>query len=167
MHNKFIVCSLAFAFALAGPPAAAGAVRLGALQAYLFSSKTGTLSADVLAKGAPELGNVPSGDFASVSTFVTVRVDLDRLAPVPQGVQIRLLATESGAMPFASARSKARDRIIADSISTLGPANAAGSTYAGFWLAHTGCRAISLKAVLVGVKDAPALSEVLPFTCYE
>lgn len=167
MHNKLIVCSLAFAFTFAVPAAAEGTVRLDAFKAYLFSSKTGALSADMLAKGAPEMGNVPSGDFASVSTFITVRVDLDRLAPVPHGLKIRLLATESGAMPFSSSRGKARDRIILDSISALGPANAEGITYVGFWLANTGCRSISLKAFLVGVKDAPALSEVLPFTCYE
>jgi hypothetical protein len=167
MRNRLVLYSLAFAFAFAMPAAAEGTVRLGAFKAYFFSSKTGALSADMLAKGAPEMGNVPSGDYASVSTFITVRVDVDHEAPVPQGLQIRLVATESGAMPFASGRTKTGDRIILDSTSTLGPANADGSTYVGFWLPNTGCRSISLKALLVGVKDAPALSEMLPFTCYE
>ncbi len=167
MHYRSILYSLAFAFAFTMPAAAEGTVRPGAFKAYFFSSKTGVLSADMLAKGAPEMGNVPSGDYASVSTLIVVRVDIDHEAPVPQGLRIRLLAIESGAMPFSSRRAKARDRIILDSTSTLGPANADGSTYVGFWLPNTGCRSISLKAHLVGVKDAPVLSEVLPFTCYE
>jgi hypothetical protein len=167
MHSTLILHSLAFALCLAVPAAAEGAVRLAAFQAYSFSSKTGSLSADMLAKGAPELGNVPSGEFASVSTFITVKVDVGRMAAVPQGVQIRLLATESGAMQFSSNRTRARDRIILNSTSALGPANTEGMSYVGFWLPHTGCRTISLKASLVGVKDAPTLSEILPFTCYE
>jgi hypothetical protein len=167
MHNRSILCSLAFAFMLAAPAAAEATVRLGAFKAYLFSSKTGTLSDDMLAKGAPDLGNVPSGEFASVSTFITVRVDRDRLAPVPHGVRVRLVASESGALPFSATRRKVRDRIILDSIGTLGPPNAEGMTFVGFWLASTGCRSIHLKAILVGVKNAPPLSEVLPFTCYE
>lgn len=167
MHYRLFLYSLAVAIVIAMPAAAEGTVRLGAFKAYLFSSKTGALSADMLAKGAPEMGNVPSGDYASVSTFIAVRVDFDHEAPVPQGLRIRLLAIESGAMPFSSGRTKARDRIILDSTTTLGPANADGSTYVGFWLPHTGCRSISLKAHLVGVKNAPTLSEMLPFTCYE
>ncbi len=167
MHYRAFLYSLAVALALAMPAAAQGTVRLGAFKAYLFSSKTGSLSADMLAKGAPELGNVPSGDYASVSTFIAVRVDIDHEAPVPQSLRVRLLATESGAMPFASGRTRARDRIILDSNGTLGPANADGSTYVGFWLANTGCRSIKLEAHLVGVKNAPTLAETLPFTCYE
>ena len=167
MHCRLILYSLAFAMTCAVPVAAEGTLRIAAFKAYLFSSKTGVLSADMLAKGAPEMGNIPSGDFASVSTFITVKVDLDHQAPIPQGLQIRLLATESGAMPFSSRRAKASDRIILNSTSALGPANAEGSTYVGFWLPNTGCRSISLKAYLVGVKNAPPLSEVLPFTCYE
>jgi hypothetical protein len=165
--NKVILCLLAFSLMFAVPAAAEGTVRLGGFKAYLFSSKTGVMSADMLAKQAPQMGNVPSGEFASVSTFVTVRVDLDRLAPFPHGVQVRLLATESGAMPFSSSPAKGGDRIILNSVSTLGPANAEGMTYVGFWLANTGCRSIGLKAFLVGVKDALPISEVLPFACYE
>jgi hypothetical protein len=167
MQYKLFLYSLAVALAIAMPAAAEGTVRLGAFKAYFFSSKTGALSADMLAKGAPDMGNVPSGDDASVSTFIAVRVDIDHETPVPQRLRVRLLATESGAMPFAAGRSKAPDRIILDSTSTLGPVNADGSTYVGFWLPHTGCRSIRLKARLVDVKNAPTLSETLPFTCYE
>lgn len=167
MHRRWMLYSLAFAFKFAVPVAAEGAARITAFKVYLFSSKTGVLSADMLAKRAPAMGNIPSGDFASVSTFITVKVDLDHQARIPQGLQIRLLATESGAMPFSSTRAKASDRIILNSTSTLGPANADGSTYVGFWLPNTGCRSISLKATLVGVPNTPPLSEVLPFTCYE
>jgi hypothetical protein len=167
MHYRLMLFSLAISFSLAAPVAAEGKVRIAEFKAYLFNSKTGSLSGDMLAKGAPEMGNIPSGDFASVSTFITVKVDFGATAAVPQRAQIVLLATESGAMPFASKRARSPDRVILNSTSMLGPPNAEGSTYVGFWLPSTGCRSITLKATLVGEKKAPSLSEVLPFTCYE
>ncbi len=88
-------------------------------------------------------------------------------APIPDKARIRLLATESGSMPFAANRGKASSRVMLDSTSGLGPVSAEGTTHVGFWLAGTGCRSISLKASLIGVRDAAALTEVLPFACYE
>ena len=85
MHSRWMLYSLAFALTFVVPVAAEGAARITAFKAYLFSRKTGVLSAGMLAKWAPEMGNIPSGDLASVSTFITVRVDLDHRAPIPKG----------------------------------------------------------------------------------
>ena len=142
-------------------------MRLAGFQAYLFSSKTGQLSQDMLKTGAPELGNVPIGEYASVSTLVVVRVELGAQAPVPDKAQIRLVALESGSTPFAAKDGKARDRTILDRTSNLGPVNDKGASYVGFWLDNTGCHTIKLQAFIVGVRDAAPLTGVLPFTCYE
>lgn len=167
MRITSILVLLALALGLSRPALAQHPVRIAGFQAYLFNSRTGALSGDMLAQGAPELGNVPSGRFASVSTLVVVKIELGRDAPIPDKARVRLLATESGSMPFAANRSKTSNRVILDSVSGLGPVSADGTTHVGFWLAGTGCRSISLKATLVGVKDAAALTGVLPFACYE
>jgi len=120
----------------------------------------------VLAKGAPQLGNVPIGEFASVSTLVVVRVELGPEAPVPEKMLIRLIALESGSKPLAVKNGKARDRIILDKSVSLGPVNDKGTSYAGFWLDNTRCNTITLKATLGGSAAAP-LTGTLPFTCYE
>jgi hypothetical protein len=121
----------------------------------------------MLAKGAPELGNVPIGEFASVSTLVVVRVELGAQAPVPEKLQVRLVAVETGSMPFAAKGGKTRNRTILDRTSKLGPVNEKGAGYVGFWLDNTGCHTITLKAFVVGATDAAPLTAVLPFTCYE
>lgn len=140
--------------------------RVAGFQAYLFNSKTGALSGDVLARGGPELGNVPGGEYASVATLVVARVEFGRQSAIPKA-RVRLVASESAAMPFATGRAQPGGRVIHDRTADLGPVNADGTSYVGFWLAGTGCRAISLKATLVGIKDAAALTGSLPFACYE
>jgi|APLak6261664640_1056046.scaffolds.fasta_scaffold41281_1 hypothetical protein len=152
---------------LASTAVAQNTARIAGFQAHLFNSKTGALSDDMLAKGAPEMGNVPAGDFASVSTFIVVKVELGKEAPIPQNAKVRLVATESSSMSFAVKPKKESDRIILDRTSGLGPVNTDGNTYVGFWLASTGCKSISLKASLLGLKEKPSLTEVLPFACYE
>ena len=164
----FPIMLAAVGLALAQPAAgtAQELARVAGFQAFLFNSKTGALSGDVLAKDGPELGNVSSGRFASVSALVVARIEFGKQAPVPKA-QVRLVATESGSMPFAASRAKAANRVILDRTSDLGPVNADGTTYVGFWLAGTGCRSLSLKASLIGLKDAVPLTGVLPFACYE
>ena len=142
-------------------------ITLAGFQALLFNSRTGTFSTDILGKNRLELGNVPIGEFASVSTFVTVKVNVGRGAPVPKTLRLRLVATESGSMPFAAAQTERRDRVILDQTAVLGPVNADGLTHTGFWLSNTGCHSIALKASLVGIPASRPITEVLPFVCYE
>lgn len=158
--------ALGLVLAQAAPGAAQEPARVAAFQAFLFNSRTGAMSGDVLAKEAPELGNVPSSEYASVATLVVARIEFGKQAAVPKA-QVRLVATESASMPFAANRLRSTSRVILDRTSELGPVNAGGSTYVGFWLAPTGCRSISLKASLVGVKNAVPLSGELPFACHE
>jgi hypothetical protein len=164
-----VVRSALVVLLLAGGGVAAGEeppAHLGGFQALLFNSKTGAFSADVLADNRP-LGNVPIGESASVSTFVIVDVHLVKDAPVPRNLRVRLVAIDSGAMPFSPKQPSARSRVILDQTSTVGPVNPDGVTHVGFWLAATGCRTILLKASLLGVRGATPISTVLPFACYE
>jgi hypothetical protein len=135
-------------------------------QAFLFNARTGEFSVDILKDPRPELGNVPSGPFASVSTFVTVKVRVGSSA-VPQALRVHLLATESGKAKFAGKPTATRSRVVLDRSEPLGPANSDGFTYVGFWLSGTGCREIRLEAQLTGRAGAATISDVIPFTCYE
>ncbi len=153
-----VLSALAFC---ADPP-----VIIVGFQAMLFNSKTGAFSADILGKDATPLGNVPAGEHASVSTFVIVKIRLGPNAPMPKDIRVRLVATESGATPFAPKSAAVRDHVILDQTSGLGPLAADGVSHVGFWLARTGCRSISLNATIPDVPAAKAL-KILPFACYE
>ena len=141
--------------------------EISGFQANLFNSKTGSFSTDVFVAGAPELGNIPAGEFASVSVFVAVKIDLGQNTSVPKTLSVRLIATEKISLPFAPQRSRANSRVILNSVSKIGPVAEDGKTFVGFWLNAVGCRSITLKATLVGVKNAVSKTEVLPFACYE
>jgi hypothetical protein len=145
----------------------ATSVTLAGFQALLFNSKTGTFSKDVLTPGGPRLGNVQSGDTASVSTFIIVRAQVGKRTRALKNLRLRIVATESGSMPFADKGSTGRDRTILDQTADFGPAGADGVTYTGFWLSQTGCRTVTLKAWVVGAPEVKPLTSVLPFTCYE
>jgi hypothetical protein len=167
MQGKRWSTAISFAILFATAAESQSRPRLAGFEAYLFNSKTGRLSQDMLANGAPELGNVRSSEFASVSTLVVVRIELGAEAPVPEKMQIRLTAIEAGSTPFAGKNGKAGDRTLLDKTSTLGPVNEKGISYVGFWLDGTGCRTITLRASIVGAVDASPITRVLPFACYE
>lgn len=135
---------------------AAKTARISGFRALLFNSRTGTLSDDVL-KGQVELGNVPAGEFASVSTLVVVDVDFGENMPVPPRARVRLVVTEEGASP----------RKLLDRTDRLGPVARDGTTHVAFWLPETGCRTITLRATLSGAGRAVTKTETLPFACYE
>jgi hypothetical protein len=163
-----VFVALAFAVVLPIAAFAQETPRISGFRVNLFNSKTGSFSRDMLSDGAPEMGNVPSGEFASVSVFVAVKIELGKQSSTPKKMQVRLIATESGSMPFAAKRVKAVDRIILDSTSMLGPVDADGNTYVGFWLPKAGCHSISIKASLgVSTKNLSSKTVVLPFACYE
>jgi hypothetical protein len=167
MQGKRWWTAISFAILFAASAAAQSRPRLAGFEAYLFNSKTGRLSQDMLAKGAPELGNVRSSEFASVSTLVVVRIELGAEAPVPEKMQIRLTAVEAGSTPFAGKNGKAGDHTLLDKTSAIGPVNEKGASYLGFWLYNTGCRTITLRASIVGSVDIRPITQVLPFACYE
>jgi hypothetical protein len=142
-------------------------VTIDGFRALLFNSKTGTFSGDILGRDPPDLGNVPAGELASVSTFVVVTVRMGKNAPASKAVRVRLVATESGALPFAAKGISGHDRVILDQTAGLGPLNSEDVTYVGFWLAHTDCRSVALDATIIGVPGAKSARTVLSFTCYE
>jgi len=151
---------------ICGYAQAPSALKLDRLQAFLFNTKTGEFSADILHAPRPELGNVPVGPLASNATFVSVKVFVGD-APRPKTLRIRLTATEAGTAKFAEKQAAQKSRVLLDRSAPLGTVNAEGFTYAGFWISDTGCREIHLKAQITGGTPIPPISDVLPFTCYE
>jgi hypothetical protein len=150
-----------FALASAGLAQAGSTPHIAGFSAFLLNSRTGTLSADVLASGE-SLGNVPAGPLASISTLVVVKVDFGKGMPVPRAARVRLIATAD-----APARGKAAKLPLLDSVARVGPVADDGTAHVGFWLADTGCRAVTLKAALIGAPAATATTAELPFACYE
>ncbi len=167
MRFTSFVAVVVFSMVFIIPAIAQDPANILEIQARAFNSKTGSFSENLLAAGAPELGNVPSGEMASVSTFIIVKVDFGKDSPIPKNAKVHLVATENGSMPFASKPTRQSKRVILDSSNNLGPADPDGNTYIGFWLKTTDCRSVSLTATLIGLAKTSTISEVLPFTCYE
>lgn len=159
--------AIVFSFIFIISVSAQESARIAAIQAKAFNSRTGSFSENLLAKGAPALGNMPSGEMSSVSTFIIIKIEFGKGSPIPKNGKVHLVATESGSMPFAAKPSKQGKRIILDSSNKLGPVDSDGNTYVGFWLNSTDCRSITLKATLTGLAKTSTMSEILPFTCYE
>ena len=151
-------------FLLFAPVSAQDQAVITEIQARLFNSRTGDFSGDVLAKEAPELGNVPSGDLASVSTFILVKISFGAKGSIPANARVHLTAAESATQPFGA---KSGKRILLNEASKLGPADADGNTFVGFWLNRTGCKSITLTASLTGAGKASSAKKILPFACYE
>ncbi len=152
-----LVFLAAGAFAQAQP-------TIDGIEARLFNSKTGNFSENILAAGSPELGNVPSGEFASVSTFIIVKVAFGPKAAKPANATVRLAASEGPTQPFASKQAR---KPLLNAVSKLGPVDADGNTYVGFWLNSTGCRSVQLKVTLTAFGKTATAAETLPFACYE
>lgn len=152
------LAALVLAMSLSGVSAAA-AGHSGAVgfEAFLFNSRTGGFSKDVLAADT-SLGNVPAGEFASVSTFVVVQVAFGSNVPIPRNGTVHLIAAE---------RSKTARQIILNRTVRLGPAGAGGVTNVGFWLEATGCNVIALHATVTGGKAPMTGDASLAFACYE
>jgi hypothetical protein len=137
------------------------APEVSGFQAFLFNSKTGALSPDVLTM-EEGLGNVPIGPFASVSTFVVVKIDFGPKQPAPVDARVRLVAKEA-----ATPHARTATRVILDRRAKLGPVADDGTAHVGFWLADTGCRNITLRATLTAGATSASKDTALPFTCYE
>ncbi len=162
-----IIAAVCFLLFLTNSAFAQRSAKISEIQARAFNSRTGEFSENLLAAGAPELGNMPSGELASVSTFIIIKIEFGKGSPIPKDAKVRLVATESGSMPFAAKPAKLGKRIILDSSNGLGPVDPDGNTYVGFWLKTTDCRSVALKASLIGLAKTSTMSETLPFTCYE
>jgi len=162
--SAYILVIIFSAFLLFTPALAQEQSAVMEIQARLFNSKTGDFSGNILAKGTPELGNVPGSDLASISTFIIVKISFGLKGSIPPNSQVRLTATESSNQPFGA---KSRKQTLLNAISQLGPADTDGNTFVGFWLNRTGCQSISLTASLTGAGKASSAKTTLPFACYE
>jgi hypothetical protein len=136
-------------------------VSVTAIQAHLFLSGTGQLSADVLGDSSPSLVNVVAGDDASISTLVTLKLTLANPKRTPARAQVSLVATE---------QTKRGPRAMLNQTSRVGPFSKDGVSYVGFWLPNTGCASIALRATVTYAQQnvrSPALTSVIPFSCNE
>ena len=164
--RRWCLTSVAIFSALMPLGSAAGAAgrpapALAGFQAFLFNSVTGSLSKNVIGSES-ELGNVPASGFASVSTLIVVRIAFGRDASVPAHTTVRLIATEGG-----TPGRKAAAKVVLDRTARLGPVGPDGTTNVGFWLDDTGCKPISLRALLSSGRVVSTKESVLPFSCYE
>jgi hypothetical protein len=134
--------------------------QVAKVSAFLLNSRTGQLSGDVI--GRDDLGNVPAGPLASVSTLVVVRIAFgpDGALP-PPAARLRLVATVPGPRGGKGAR------VLLDQAARLGPVAQDGTTHVGFWLPDTGCRPVTLRATLTGAARPAAARAELGFACYE
>ncbi len=137
-------------------------VSVAAIQAHLFLTGTGQISADVLGESSASLVNVVATDDASISTLVKVKVKITgprRSLPL---TQVRLVATEQ--------TKKRGTRVMLDQRSRVGPFSADGVSYVAFLLPNTGCASIALRATVTYAQQnvqSPALTSVIPFSCNE
>ena len=133
-------------------------------QAYLLNSQTGKLSADILEGDRSTLTNAVIGQYHSSSTFLTLRLRVNHRAAF-RNARVRLVAVE-GPAPFGA---NAPPRMILDRISSLNPPGGDGLTHLGFWLPATGCKPIDLRVTITGIGTpaAAALTDRIPFVCYE
>lgn len=132
------------------------------VQAKLFYSKSGSFSADMLAPGGPELGNVVIRDDPSTSSLVIVAITLNDAQELPFNSRVRLIAREP-------ASKRARSRVVLDRVVTLAGGRKGGVTHVGFWLPDIGCRPVELQATLSAAQlpKAIATKATLPFVCNE
>ncbi len=132
-----------------------------ALQARLFYSSTGQLSADVLLPGGPELVNVVAAANASTASLVTVVVSLAKGTAIPSNSSVRLSARERSA--------GGAGRTLVDRSVAVGALAQGGVLHLGFWLQGTGCRPVQLQATLsIAGRAVPvAAAATLPFACNE
>lgn len=158
---------IALFVACAGPATAAAtdATAKLSIQARLFQAKSGTLSADVLAPGAPDLVNVVARDDPSTSTLVLVAVALADGSALPSDSRVRLVARER----VSRSAGDPHTRTVLDKAVTLGTVSKGGMTHIPFWLPDVGCRSVDLKATLSVARQPVSLSAsaVIPFVCSE
>lgn len=135
-------------------------LRLG-IEARLFYSASGKFSADVLARGGPELFNVVAGKDASTASLVTVIVSLANDVGLPSDARLRLTARER---PRGGG-----GRILTDRSVAVGAVDQGGVMHLGFWLQGTGCRPVQLLASLTVPRRAGPVTATatIPFACAE
>jgi hypothetical protein len=162
-----VLAFLAMLSAAAAPAQAAASARIDAIEARIFNNKTGAMSEDVLAGDGSAFGNAPIGDLKASAALIVVRVHFDGTEAGDKPLKLRLVATESRAMPFAATRTKLAAKRILDSTSIVGSPGIKRDVHVGFWLPDVGCRTVMLKATILGAEVVTSRDEVLPFTCYE
>ena len=137
--------------------------RVEGISAYLLSSKSGTLSPDVLR--TPELlGNAV---LYGKSLLVVIKISKAGSGSVLPSQRVRLVATE-GTPAFAAANiGRPKTRLLLDRSVRMGVIGADATTHVGFWLDDIGCAPVALDISLIGGARTRSRHEVVGFQCYE
>lgn len=149
------VCVMS-ALVLASDARAQGFAIAG-IEAKLFYSNSGRLSANILENPNIVLHNVVIGegmvDGPSESTLLIVKVQGPAKASL-DGLVLRITAT-------------AEDDTLADREVEVGRMNSAGNYYAACWLDDTGCAPVDVEVQLIAGKEARRAKVRIPFECSE
>lgn len=159
--KRLSACGAAFVLLSSG---AAAAEPTLSIEARLFGAKTGRFSKNVLAPDPPRLGDVISGENASTSTFVIVRVASDQ--PLAKTARVRLVANGASRADGQRRPGFATGRLLDSAVflPPVGPGTI--ETHVGFWLPDTGCLPIALKAELLDPPRRPVSAAArLEFRC--
>ncbi|SRR5258705_5692641 len=141
---------------VSGRSAAPNAVyRVGEIQAKLYYSNRGMFSANVIDNPRIVLWNVPIGEGTvggpSDNTFLQVTVT-GRAGVEPDSLTLHVVAYT-------------REDTLVDEETDVGPMNARGNWYGGYWLYDTGCDTVVVAARLSGLGANSALKKIIPFDC--
>jgi hypothetical protein len=128
------------------------------IQARLFYSNSGRLSANVIANSKITLWNVVAGEGAGLEgpsdrTLLTVRIAGPAKASA-EGLQLHVVALADA------------DTLL-DDVTEMGDMNSAGNWYAGYWLYDTGCTPVKVLAELSVGQERQQLAAKIPFSCGE
>jgi hypothetical protein len=130
-------------------------IRIKSIEARLFLSHSGKLSAPITAKST--LWNTPIGESdagePSTATFVDVTLEMVPEHFEPNVILDLLIEAESKKQPHFKQQH------------TVGAFNAQGQYHAGFWISDTGCEPLKLTVQLRGRKTLKTIQ--LPFACGE
>jgi hypothetical protein len=143
--SLIVLCSEAKAqgFAIAG------------IEAKLFYSNSGRLSANIIGNPKIVLHNVVIGegsvDGPSECTLLVVRVQGPAKSSL-EGLHLRITAT-------------AQEDTLADREIDVGGMNSAGNYYAACWLDDTGCTPVDVEVQLAVGKESRRAKAHIPFEC--
>ncbi len=130
---------------------------IAGIEAKLFYSNSGRLSANIIGNPKIVLHNVVIGegtvDGPSESTLLIVRVQGPARSSL-EGMLLRITAT-------------APEDTLADREIEVGSMNSAGNYYAACWLDDTGCAPVDVEARLSVGKDSRRAKAHIPFECSE
>ena len=128
---------------------------IASIEAKLFYSNSGRLSANILGNPNIVLYNTPMGEGRvegpSENTLIVVRLQGPPKGDI-EAPRLHITATTEA-------------DTLADQVIEVGPMNTAGNFYAPCWLEDTGCEPVEVTVELVNGKERQQRRVTIPFQC--